>query len=121
MNFPRKGLAVADYLKEYRRLSKPLLQQISEQGYSGQDPSGGGGGDQSYMGGQADLTPIKNKAREAVEALNDAMRACDSGRAEDAQEAMRRARAVIDAALGGGLGSHGAAVPPTTSGGYGKY
>jgi hypothetical protein len=119
MNFSRKGLAVADYLNEYRRLSKPLLQQISEGGYS-PDPSAGGG-DPSYMGGQADLTPIKNKAREAVEALSDAIRACDSGRAEDAQEAMRRARAVIDAALGGGLGSHGAAVPPTTSGGYGKY
>lgn len=96
----------------------PLLQQIDEAGgYSGQDPAGGG---QSYMGGQADLTPIKNKAREAVEALNDALRACDSSRAEDAMEAMRRARSVIDAALGGGLGSHGAAVPPSTPGGYGR-
>ena len=108
---------MADYLKEYKRLAKPLLQQISEQGFGGDSGSAG----QSYMGGQADLTPIKNKAREAVEALNDAQRACDSGRAEDAMEAMRRARAVIDAALGGGLGSHGAAVPPSTPGGYGRY
>jgi hypothetical protein len=116
---------VADYLTEYNRLSKPLLQQISEDGYGdaqsspGGDSSGGsgGGGGQSYMGGQADLTPLKNKAREAVEALNDVQRACDSGRAEDAMEAMRRARAVIDSALGGSLGAHGASMP--SSGGYG--
>lgn len=103
----------SDYLKEYRRLSVPLLQQISEQG-------------EMSMGGHADMTPIKNKAREAVEALNDAQRACDSGRSEDAMEAMRRARAVIDAALGAQLGTHGAAMPmgsggPSGSGGYGRY
>jgi hypothetical protein len=108
---------VADFLTEYNRLSKPLLQQISEDGY-GQAPGGGSGG-QSYMGGQADLTPLKNKAREAVEALNDVQRACDSGRAEDAMEAMRRARAVIDSALGGSLGAHGAAMP--SGGGAGGY
>lgn len=114
---------MADYLKEYNRLSKPLLQQISEAGYGdaqstpGGDSSGGSSGGQSYMGGQADLTPLKNKAREAVEALNDVQRACDSGRAEDAMEAMRRARAVIDSALGGSLGAHGASMP--SSGGYG--
>lgn len=107
---------MADYLKEYKRLSKPLLQQISEQGYG--DPTAVG---QSYMGGQADLTPLKNKAREAVEALNDALKACDAGRAEDAMEAMRRARAVIDAGLGAGLGAHGAAVPPGgPAGGFGR-
>ena len=117
MNFLKKGLAVADYLKEYKQLSTPLLQQIAEQGFGGGQGSSGG---DSYMGGQADLTPIKNRAREAVEALNDVQRACDSGRAEDAMEAMRRARAVIDLALGGGLGSHGAAVPPSTPGGYGR-
>ena len=118
---------MADYLTEYNRLSKPLLQQISEDGYGdaqstpGGDSSGGssGGqsGGQSYMGGQADLTPLKNKAREAVEALNDVQRACDSGRAEDAMEAMRRARAVIDSALGGSLGAHGASMPSSGGGG----
>jgi len=68
------------------------------------------------MGGQADLTPLKNKAREASEALNDAQKAADSGRAEDAMEALRRARAAIDAALGGHLGPNGAAMPPPSSG-----
>lgn len=108
---------MSNYLKEYERLSKPLLQQISENGYGdGQSQSPGGS---SYMGGQADMTPLKNKAREAVEALNDVQRACDSGRAEDAMEAMRRARAVIDSALGGSLGSHGAAMPSNGPGGHG--
>ena len=55
----------------------------------------------SYMGGQADLTPLKNKAREAAEALNDAQKAADEGRAEDAMQAMQRAKAAIDAAMGG--------------------
>lgn len=107
---------MSDYLKEFRSLSRSLMEQIQEDGYG--SPVGGM---QSYMGGQADLTPIKNKAREAVEALNDAQKACDSGRAEDAMEAMRRARAVIDAALGGGLGAHGGAMPPGSPAGYGKY
>jgi len=103
----------SDYLKEYKRLSVPLLQQIAEQGAM-------------PMGGQADLTPIKNRAREAVEALNDAQRACDAGRTEDAMEAMRRARSVIDIALGASLGTHGAAMPSGAggaagSGGYGRY
>lgn len=71
------------------------------------------------MGGQADLTPLKNKAREATEALIDAQRAADAGRTEDTMDALRRARAVIDAALGGGLGAHGAAV--STGPGYGRY
>lgn len=104
---------MSNYLKEYRRLSVPLLQQIQEQG-------------EMYMGGQADLTPMKNKAREAIEALSDAQRACDAGRAEDCMEALRRARAVIDAALGAQLGAHGAAMPmgaggPAGTGGYGRY
>ena len=116
MNFLAEVGSVSDYFNEYRRLSKPLLEQIQEEGYG--DPSSG---PQSYMGGQADLTPLKNKAREAVEALNDAQKAADSGRAEDAMEAMRRARAVIDAALGGGLGAHGGAMPPSAPGGYGRY
>ena len=116
MNFLAGNRALSEYLKEYKRLSRPLMEQIQEEGYG--DAPGAG---QSYMGGQADLTPIKNKAREAVEALNDAQKACDSGRAEDAMEAMRRARAVIDAALGGGLGAHGGAMPSGGQDGYGKY
>lgn len=106
---------MADYLKEFERLTKPLMQQLSEA------MPGGAPGVPGYMGGQADLTPLKNKAREAVEALNDAQKAADSGRTEDALDALRRARAVIDAALGGGLGVHGAAMAPTGGPGYGRY
>lgn len=89
----------------------PLLDQIQEQGF---------GGGQTPMG--VDLTPIKNRAREAVEALTDAQRACDSGRSEDALEAMKRARAAIDAALGGQFGT-GASMPvPNAAGsGAGSY
>lgn len=95
------------YLKEYIRLTGILFEQDMPNG------------------NPADLTPIKNKAREAAEALVDAQRACDSGRSEDAIEAMRRARAVIDAALGSQLGVHGAAMPANSgsygSGGYGGF
>ncbi len=100
---------MSDYLNEYKRLTTGILDQISEQGYG----SSGNG----YMGGQADLTPLKNKAREAVEALNDAQKAADAGRAEDAMEAMRRARAAIDGALGGHVSPHGAMTPPAGTGG----
>lgn len=106
---------MSDYLKDFKRLTKPLMQHLSEA------MPGGAPGVPGYMGGQADLTPLKNKAREAVEALNDAQKAADSGRAEDALDALRRARAVIDAALGGGLGAHGAAMAPTGGPGYGRY
>lgn len=106
---------MSDYLKDFKRLTKPLMQQLSE-ALPGSMP-----GNPGYMGGQADLTPLKNKAREAVEALNDAQKAADSGRTEDALDALRRARAVIDAALGGSLGAHGAAMAPTGGPGYGRY
>ena len=105
---------MSDYLNEYKRLAVPFLDQIEEQGFDGM----------SYMGGQADLTPLKNRAREAVEALNDCQKAADSGRAEDAVEALRRARAAIDAALGGQLGQHGGMVPGPAPGnpmGPGRY
>jgi hypothetical protein len=36
-------------------------------------------------------------------------------------DGLRRARAVIDAALGGGLGAHGAAMAPMGGPGYGRY
>lgn len=98
------------YLNEYKRLTEPLL--IGEQS----PPVTPG-----YMGGQADLTPLKNKAREAVDALNDAQKAADSGRTEDALDGLRRARAAIDAALGGSLGAHGAAMAPMGGPGYGRY
>lgn len=113
----------SDYLKEYRRLTTPLHHQSLLEG-PGMSPDGASGGNgEGYMGGQADLTPLKNKAREASEALNDAQKAADSGRAEDAQEALRRARAAIDAALGGHLGPNGSATPPPTGGksGYSGY
>lgn len=106
---------MSDFLNEYKRLTKPLAQHITE-AVSGPLP-----GMPGYMGGQADLTPLKNKAREAVEALNDAQKAADSGRTEDALDGLRRARAVIDAALGGGLGAHGAAMAPMGGPGYGRY
>lgn len=51
--------------------------------------------------GVPDLTPMKNKAREAMDALNDAQKAADAGRAEDARQALTRAKAAIDVALGG--------------------
>lgn len=104
------GVQVSDYTKEYRRLTRPLFEE--------------GGG---YMGGQADLTPLKNKAREAVEALNDAQKAADSGRSEDAMEGLRRARAAIDIALGGQVGPGGSATPPAgmssngSGGGAGRF
>lgn len=104
---------MSDYLKEFKALTTDLPSHFNEQGFDGT----------GYMGGQADLTPLKNRAREASEALNDAQKAADAGRAEDALEAMRRARAAIDAALGGGVGPHGAAVPGPGMGpgGPGRY
>lgn len=105
-----------DYLKEFKRLTKPLEQLISEAVNDGVAP-----GVPGYTGGQADLTPLKNKAREAVEALNDAQRAADSGRTEDTLDALRRARAILDSALGGAMGAHGAAMAPMGGPTYGRY
>lgn len=104
------------FLNEYKRLISPLMQQISEAVNDGVTP-----GVPGYTGGQADLTPLKNKAREAVEALNDAQRAADAGRTEDTLDALRRARAVIDGALGAALGAHGAAMAPMGGPTYGRY
>ena len=70
---------------------------------------------QAYVGGQADLTPLRNRAREAIEALNDAQRAADAGRVDDAMEAIRRAKSAIDAALGGQMN------PYNSTGGGGSY
>jgi len=78
----------------------------------------------SYIGGQADLTPLRNKAREAMDALNDAQKAADIGKVDDAYEAVRRAKAAIDIILGGQIGPYpaGTGGPPTGygSGGYPK-
>jgi hypothetical protein len=106
----------SDYLREFKRLTQPLMQQLSEA-----MPGASAPGVPGYTGGQADLTPLKNKAREAIEALNDAQKAADSGRTEDTLDALRRARSVIDAALGGSLGAHGAAIAPMGGPGYGRY
>ena len=105
---------MSDFLNDFKRLTKPLMQNITE---AVAQVSGAPGA----AGGQSDLTPLKNKAREAVEALNDAQRFADAGRTEDAMDALRRARAVVDAALGGGLGANGAAMAPMGGPGYGRY
>lgn len=99
------------YKEEFRRLSRPLVEQINE---AASDMGPG------YLGGQADLTPLKNRAREATEALTDAQRAADAGRAEDAQEALRRARSAIDAALGGEIGPYPAQGVPGSVAGQGQ-
>lgn len=97
---------MSDYLTEYRRLTAPscanrsLLREFS--GGSGQGDANDSPG-VSYTGGAADLTPLRNKAREAQEALNDAQKAAEEGRAEDARQAMQRAKSAIDAALGGAI------------------
>lgn len=96
---------MSDYLKEFKRLTTPLIEQLKE---SPDSIVAGFDGDKSV-----NLIPMKNKAREAIEALNDVMHAANAGRSEDAIDAMRRARAVIDSALGAGLGVHGAAMPQT--------
>lgn len=94
-----------DFLKEFRKLTNPLFE----------DPAS------PSMGGQADLAPLRNKAREAMDALADAGRAADQGRADDCLESFRRAKASIDAALGGQIGPYSpqgsqmapGSVPPT--------
>ena len=95
-----------DYLAEYRRLvsascvsGSPLLEFSGGSGQGDANDSPG----ISYTGGSADLTPMRNKAREAQEALNDAQKAAEEGRAEDARQAMQRAKSAIDAALGGAI------------------
>ena len=95
-----------DYLAEYRRLTGPSCSSGSPllefSGGSGQGDANDSPG-VSYTGGAADLTPMRNKAREAQEALNDAQKAAEEGRAEDARQAMQRAKSAIDAALGGAI------------------
>lgn len=82
---------MADFLKEFKKLTQPIFE----------DPTTA-----NYLGGQADLTPLRNKAREAMDALADANRAADQGRADDCLEGFRRAKAAIDAALGGQVGPY---------------
>ncbi len=97
---------MSDYLTEFKRLTAPpFVSGTPLAEFSG----GSGQGDAadvpgvSYTGGAADLTPLRNKAREAQEALNDAQKAAEEGRAEDARQAMQRAKSAIDAALGGAI------------------
>lgn len=93
------------HISEFNRLAGEPFSWMYEN-----DP----GAPTAFLGGQADLTPLRNKAREAAEALNDCMRATDSGKADDAVEALRRAKAAIDAALGGQVGPYGPGPGPGT-------
>lgn len=78
------------YSNQFKKLVTPLFEEPSPMS----------------LGGQADLTPLRNKSREAMDALADAARAADQGRADDCLEAFRRAKAAIDAALGGQVGPY---------------
>ena len=82
---------MSDFLRDFRRLTSSFFEDAPA---VQSQPS-------SYMGGQADLTPLRNKAREAIDALTDAQKASDQGRRDDCLESFRRAKAAIDAALGG--------------------
>lgn len=86
------------FLEEFRRLSRESFPHLYEDD---------GLSSSSYLGGQADLTPLKNRAREAIDALTDAQRAADNGKVDDAVEALRRAKSAIEAALGGQIGPYG--------------
>lgn len=91
-----------DFLDSFKKLTTGLFEDADSPGsYS-----------RSYLGGQADLTPMRNKAREAMDALADAQRAADQGKADDCLEAFRRAKAAIDAALGGQIGPYSSMSPP---------
>jgi hypothetical protein len=79
---------VSNIFKDYKRLVNPMFEDAAA----------------PYMGGQADMTPMRNRAREAMDALADAQRAADQGRVDDCMEGFRRAKAAIDAALGGQIG-----------------
>lgn len=89
---------MSKYLEEYNRLAGEPLRWLYEQ-----DPSAAS---TLYLGGQADLTPIRNRAREAIEALNDALKAADSGKSDDMLDNLRRAKSAIDLALGGQMGPY---------------
>lgn len=61
----------------------------------------------SPAGAAVDLTPMKNKCKEGLEALNDAFKAAEEGKADDAKQALQRAKAAIDQALGGAVSPGG--------------
>lgn len=102
------------YLEEFKRLSGEPFRWL----YEADSPSLPNTPN-SYLGGQADLTPIRHRAREAIEALNDCLRAADSGKADDVLDALRRAKAAIEAALGGQVGPYAntSAIPSMGPGG----
>lgn len=97
---------MSKHLTDFKRLAADPFSWMNESDQS-TVPS-------SFLGGQADLTPLRNKAREAAEALNDCMRATEMGKTDDAMEALRRAKAAIDAALGGQIGPYGPGPGPGT-------
>lgn len=90
-----------DFLKEYKRLTVGFFDSLSESLQEGQPGEVPAVVPSMFMGGQADLTPLRNKAREAADAMAEAMRCADQGRVDDCMEAFRRAKSCIDAALGG--------------------
>ncbi len=95
-----------DFLKDYKRLTTSFYEDRDDSGVPLQElanPMPSTIAPSMYLGGQADLTPLRNKAREASDAMAEAIRAADQGRADDCMEAFRRAKASIDAALGGQL------------------
>lgn len=105
---------MSKHLEEFRRLAGEPLGWMYEQ-----DPSAAS---TMYLGGQADLTPLRNRAREAIEALNDALKAADSGKSDDMLDSLRRAKSAIDVALGGQTGPYAntAAIPSMGVGGSGR-
>lgn len=88
-----------EYIKDFKRLTEPVHSWMQEAGTGTMGPDQG-------AGGYADLTPLRNKAREAVDSLASAQRAADQGRMDDCLEYFRRAKAVIDIALGGQVGPY---------------
>jgi hypothetical protein len=89
------------YFEDYRRL-------VGEGSWLNEYPGAmEPGGNPTFLGGQADLTPLRNKAREAMDALADASKAADQGRVDDCLEYFRRAKAILDIALGGQIGPYG--------------
>ncbi len=87
---------MSDPLKDFKRLTTGVHDWMNE-----------AGPDASMLGGQADLTPLRNKAREIIDAMANAQRAADQGRMDDCLEYFRRAKAIMDIALGGQVGPYG--------------
>lgn len=97
-----------EFLSEFKRLTGDAFNWLYEMPTPdnvGMPPAGQAAGattpTPSPTGGQADLTPMKNKGVEAQEAIKDAIKAAEEGNMDDAKQAFQRAKAAIDQALGG--------------------